>query len=117
MGKTLDQLQSRLTLKVRKARLSDDDLIAIIKRINSSRSIQWWKDDIKQLLYEVKCLKDENEAIAALQADNARLWARIGEAYQKFGRGHHPYAAGAVDALDYVSGGKENEARRELGEE
>lgn len=49
----------KLTLKVKKVRLSDDDLKAIVKRVQSSRSIQWWKDDIKQLLYEVKCLKDE----------------------------------------------------------
>lgn len=70
---TLNKLESRLTLKVKKVRLSDDDLKAIVKRVNSSRSIQWWKDDIKQLLYEVKCLKDENEAVAALTAENARM--------------------------------------------
>ena len=69
----LERLESRLTLRVKQARLSNDDLSAILKRILSSRSIQWWKDDIKQLLYEVKCLKDEN---AVLQAEVTRWQSR-----------------------------------------
>lgn len=59
-------------------------------------------------------LYDIGGKIAALQAENDVLRQRISEAYQKFGGGLHPYAAGAKDALNYVRDGKENESRRAL---
>lgn len=43
-------------------RLTSDELNQIIKRVNSSRSIQWWKDDIKRLIHEVKALRDKQVA-------------------------------------------------------
>lgn len=114
---SLEQMQSRLTLKVKKVRLSDDDLGAIIKRVNSSRSIQWWKDDIKQLLYEVKCLKDE---IAGLEAENERLR----EALKPFANlWHDSLLVKSDDAPIYalndakITVGQIKAARRELREE
>lgn len=63
----LKQLEMRRTMKVKKVRLSEDDLNAIARRVKSSRSIQWWKDDIKQLLYEVQCLKEEITALKGVE--------------------------------------------------